>query len=129
MVDAIEVQNFALIERQYYEKAHFVNEKFLKKAEVSSSDCHIKINFGHTFTLFEGETAQDLKKAIVSRKTMPLSIRKQNVVQQIMGFGPCIKLPFHLSLQFAYRMVETVFITAKDTTKRYLTPKTGKQTG
>lgn len=126
MVDGIEVQNFALIEPEYYEKTHFLNEKFLKKAEISSSDCHIKINFGHTYTLFEGTSAQDLRKTIEKRKTIPHGVRKQNIIQQIMGFGPCMKLPIHLGLQFSYRIIENLYIGTKNTAKKYLTLKVRK---
>ncbi len=118
MVDAIEVQNFGLIEPQYFEKTHFINEKFLQKAEVSSSDSHIKMNFGHTFSLFDGETADDLRKAIQERKTIPLCIKKQNFIQQVFGWGPVIKLPIHITLQFTYRIAESIYIKTRDSIKR-----------
>lgn len=120
MVDAIEVQNFALIEPQYFEKTHFINEKFLQKAEVSSSDSHIKMNFGHTFSLFDGHTAQDLRTAIQKKKTIPLCIKKKNLVHQISGWGPIVKLPIHLTLQFTYRIVENIYVKTKETVKKHL---------
>lgn len=126
MIDAIEVQNFTLIEPQYFEKTHFINEKFLQKAEVSSSDCHIKINFGHTFSLFDGETADDLRNAIIEKKTIPLCIRKKSLAHQLLGFGPIVKLPIHITLQFTYRIVENLYIKTRNTIKRHFPSKQQK---
>ncbi len=125
-VDAIEVENFILIEPQYFEKTHYVNEKFLQKAEVSSSDCHIKMNFGHTYSLFDGNTADDLRKAILERKTTPLCTKKKNLIHQILGFGPLVKLPIHLTLQFTYRIIEGTYLKTKNTIRRYFPSKQQK---
>lgn len=126
MIDAIEVQNFTLIEPQYFEKTHFINEKFLQKAEVSSSDCHIKINFGHTFSLFDGETADDLRTAILERKTTPLCIRKKSLVHQLLGFGPVVKLPVHITLQFTYRIIEGAYVKTRNTIRKHFPSKQHK---
>lgn len=118
MVDGIEVHNFALIEPMYFEMARFVNEKFLKKAETGSSDCHIKMNFGGAYTLFEGETAEDFRKSIIERTTVPLCVKRKFAILQSLGFGPIIKLPIHLALQFTYRLVIRTYKLGKNMIKR-----------
>ena len=40
-------------------------------APMSASDAHSKYTFGYTWTEFEGRTAEDLRKAILSKKTIP----------------------------------------------------------
>lgn len=40
-------------------------------AATSASDAHSKYTFGYNWTEFEGRTAEDLRKAILSKKTVP----------------------------------------------------------
>jgi len=40
-------------------------------APISASDSHSKFTFGYTWTEFEGRSAEDLRKAILSKKTIP----------------------------------------------------------
>ena len=40
-------------------------------APISASDAHSKFTFGHAWTEFEGNTADDLRKAILHKKTVP----------------------------------------------------------
>lgn len=125
-VHGIEVENFSIMEDDFSEKANFMNEEFLKKARISSSDSHIKLNFGYSYTLFEGETAEDLKKAILEKTTVPVSIRhQQRFAHQLMGWGPIFKFPIHLSLQFSYRVLRSFF----NATKKLFQSNTGKHQG
>lgn len=113
-VHGIEVENFSIMEDDFSEKANFMNQEFLKKARISSSDSHIVLNFGHSYTLFEGSTAEELKKAILEKTTVPVSTkRQQRFVYQLMGWGPIFKFPIHLSIQFSYRVLRSVFNATK----------------
>lgn len=107
-IDGVEIENFSLIERDFGKKMRFVNTNLLKKAEIGSSDCHIVRNFGHAHTTFEGETAEDLRRAILEKKTKAVMTGQQRVIHQVMGWGPVIKLPVHLVLQRTYRIVIAV---------------------
>ncbi|MCL1811192.1 MAG: PHP domain-containing protein [Methanomassiliicoccaceae archaeon] len=40
-------------------------------APIASSDAHSKYTFGYSWTEFEGSTAEDLRKAILNKKTIP----------------------------------------------------------
>jgi predicted metal-dependent phosphoesterase TrpH len=40
-------------------------------APIGASDAHSKYTFGYAWTEFEGNTAEDLRKAILSKKTIP----------------------------------------------------------
>jgi hypothetical protein len=40
-------------------------------APIAASDAHSKYTFGYTWTEFEGRTAEDLRKAILQKKTVP----------------------------------------------------------
>ncbi len=50
-------------------KAKYVNRGLLLKAETGSSDAHIKEAIGVGYTLFEGKTAADLRRALEKRQT------------------------------------------------------------
>ena len=126
MIDGVEVENFQLIEPDFPNKATFINENFLQKARIGSSDCHIKMNFGHSYTLFDGQTAEDFRRAVEKRETRAKSSKQGNhaIINQIMGLGPIIKLPFHLILQFSYRILIDVVHTVKNTSRKtFKTPK------
>lgn len=53
-------------------KASALNKTLLGLAETGSSDAHIKEAIGRGYTLFEGKTTRDLKKAILSRQTQAM---------------------------------------------------------
>lgn len=96
MVDGIEVTNFTLFEKGYEPKARFINEKFLKKAEIGSSDAHIVPHIGTSFTYFEGSTIEDLKKAILEKKTAAyMNPRFYTTGDMIKNFTACVKIPFY----------------------------------
>jgi len=40
-------------------------------AQIAASDSHSKFTFGYTWTEFEGSTAEDLRKAILNKTTVP----------------------------------------------------------
>ena len=125
-VHGVEVENFSIMEDDFSEKANFMNGEFLKKARISSSDSHIKLNFGYSYTLFEGSTAEDLRKAILEKTTVPVSTkRQQRLAYQLMGWGPIFKFPIHLSLQFSYRVLKSIY----NTTKKLFKSNTKKHEG
>lgn len=41
---------------------------------MSASDAHSKYTFGYTWTEFEGSTADDLRRAILDKKTVPKGV-------------------------------------------------------
>jgi len=45
-----------------------------KWASLSASDAHSKYTFGYNWTEFEGSTAEDLRRAILSKKTVPKGV-------------------------------------------------------
>ncbi|PIR67601.1 hypothetical protein COZ97_02100 [bacterium CG_4_8_14_3_um_filter_33_28] len=67
--DAIEVLNSTPIGRISFEKCKRVNEKIFNLAEVAGSDAHIDKHVGMGVTLFPGKTKEDLRKAILEKKT------------------------------------------------------------
>ncbi len=114
MIDGVEIQNYSLIEPDFTKKANFINEEFTKKARISSSDAHVLMNFGYSYTLFEGETAEDLRKAIKSRTTIPVVTKPSSLLNQVANWGPFVKFPIHLSVKFLYRTGMSIFSTAKE---------------
>lgn len=113
MIHGLEVDNFSMIESDFHEKSEFINEIYLHTARISSSDAHILMNFGFNYTLFPGKTAQDLRNAILKRVTIPICTKKSLFLNQIIGWGPFLKLPIHLSLLFTYRVLRNIFHTTK----------------
>lgn len=129
MIDGVEVENFSIMESDFSEKSNFINETFLKKARISSSDAHIKRNFGNNYTLFEGETVEDLKKAILEKTTLPVSIKRGRFLEQLMGWGPTFKFPIHLTIQFTYRVGQDIFCFLKQAAKKPFKSNTKKNEG
>jgi len=74
-IDAIEtVDNTPTLADENF-VAHFWNSILLHKPETGSSDAHIKEAIGMGFTLFEGETKTDLRKAILNGQTKAIAKR------------------------------------------------------
>jgi len=50
-------------------KADYINQALLHRAETGSSDAHIKQAIGVGYTIFEGQTAEDFRKAFFKKET------------------------------------------------------------
>jgi predicted metal-dependent phosphoesterase TrpH len=71
-LDGFEVLNGGHPDRYSNAFAQKVMEKYPGKwAPIAASDAHSKFTFGYCWTEFEGNTADDLRKAILSKKTVP----------------------------------------------------------
>ncbi|MDR0334654.1 MAG: PHP domain-containing protein [Methanomassiliicoccaceae archaeon] len=71
-IDGIEVLNGGHIDKYSNRMASEVSKKYPGKwAEISSSDAHSASTFGYAWTEFEGNDANDLRKAILAQTTMP----------------------------------------------------------
>jgi len=73
--DALEVTNGTPVFGKANVKAKYFNRMLLLKPEVGGSDAHIFYAIGKGYTLFEGKTSQDLRKAIIGRQTQALKAR------------------------------------------------------
>ncbi|MEI7690450.1 MAG: PHP-associated domain-containing protein [bacterium] len=73
--DALEVTNGTPVFGKANVKAKYFNRMLLLKPEVGGSDAHIFYAIGKGYTLFEGKTSQDLRKAIIRRQTQALKAR------------------------------------------------------
>lgn len=74
-IDAIEVVNGTPVFNQSNVKSKYFNRLLMFKAEVGGSDAHILEAIGKGYTLFEGKTISDLKKAIKNRETQAFKAR------------------------------------------------------
>jgi len=71
-IDGIEVLNGGHIDKYSNRMASEVSKKYPGKwAEIASSDAHSVSTFGYAWTEFDGNCAEDLKKAILEKRTMP----------------------------------------------------------
>lgn len=70
--DGIEIVNGTPTLNDENIRAAALNKTVLGLAETGSSDAHIVEVVGHAYTLFEGKTAKDLKKALLSRQTQAI---------------------------------------------------------
>jgi len=70
--DGIEIVNGTPTLNDENISAAALNKTLLGLAETGSSDAHILEGVGRAYTLFEGKTAKDLKKAILSRQTQAM---------------------------------------------------------
>lgn len=93
-IDAIEVSTFSLFEADYYAKAHFLNAKLLHKAEVASSDCHVYWLLGNAYTLFEGHSADDLRRAILTKATAVFPGVQYTIFDRVSHRVASFKVPF-----------------------------------
>lgn len=73
--DALEIINGTPVFGKANVKAKYFNRMLLLKPEVGGSDAHIFYAVGKGYTLFEGKTALDLRKAITGRQTQALKAR------------------------------------------------------
>jgi predicted metal-dependent phosphoesterase TrpH len=67
--DGIEVVNATPTMEDENIRASALNKTLLGLAETGSSDAHIKEAVGRGYTLYEGKTAKDLRRAILRRQT------------------------------------------------------------
>ncbi len=107
--DGMEVGNGTFAARLSVGKAIELNQKRYHLAEVGGSDAHFLAAVGTAYTLFPGSTAEDLRRAILARKTRavtgrhpgPLEIglgqllrqtwRGLTVTPRTLGWGPTAK--------------------------------------
>ena len=73
--DALETVNATPLMGDENLRAKYLNRLLLFRAETGSSDAHILDAIGKGFTLFEGKTAADLKKAILDFQTQSMNER------------------------------------------------------
>lgn len=92
-VDAIEAVNFTLFKSNFTKKVHEHADLF-KKAFVGGSDAHIPSHVGIGHTTFPGETIEDLRLAILLKKTKEHQIRDFNFWDLITHHTSVIKIPF-----------------------------------
>ena len=69
--DAVEIVNATPFVTAVKEgrRAKYLNRKLLLKAEVGGSDAHTKEGVGVAYTIYEGKTAEDLKKCLKEGRT------------------------------------------------------------
>lgn len=67
--DAVEIVNATPTLNDENLKAKYINRALLFHAETGSSDAHIKEAIGMGYTLFDGKTAADLRRALVKGQT------------------------------------------------------------
>ncbi|MEI6266791.1 MAG: PHP-associated domain-containing protein [bacterium] len=72
-LDGIETVNGIPTYEQENLKAKYINQLLLFEAEVGGSDAHILESIGKGFTIFEGQTASDLKEAILDSQTQSMN--------------------------------------------------------
>jgi len=71
-IDGIEVLNGGHIDKYSNRMASEVSKKYPGRwAEIASSDAHSVSTFGYAWTEFEGKDADDLRKAILEKTTVP----------------------------------------------------------
>ncbi|MEK7096442.1 MAG: CehA/McbA family metallohydrolase [Patescibacteria group bacterium] len=68
-IDAVEVINATPTSSNENFASRFLNETIVHKAESGGSDAHILEGIGQGYTVFEGKTVFDLKKAILLHQT------------------------------------------------------------
>jgi hypothetical protein len=69
--DGIETLNATITCAISNHRAKKINEKY-KLAETGGSDAHFLISIGSGLTLFHGRTAEDLRRSILERTTVPM---------------------------------------------------------
>lgn len=74
-LDAVEIVNATPTLTNENIKAGFFNKTLLLRGETGSSDAHILDAIGKGYTLFEGKSAHDLKKALLLDQTKAASSR------------------------------------------------------
>jgi len=74
-LDGVEIVNATPTLRDENLKAATLNKTLLGLAETGSSDAHILEAIGKGYTLYEGETASDLKTALINHQTQAMYTR------------------------------------------------------
>lgn len=103
--DGIEILNSMLQGRLSLKRNKRVNEKVFNLAPVAGSDAHIEKHIGMSVTLFPGKTKEDLKKAIIERKTKPVGdfitgmehveVIRKNILKMGKSAGKKLLKPYH----------------------------------
>ncbi len=75
LFDAVEVINATPTLGHENYLADIFNKTIVHSAETGSSDAHTKKAIGHGYTLFEGKTKEDLKKALKRAQTKAMYVR------------------------------------------------------
>jgi len=71
-IDAIEIVNATPTLSEDNVRASILNKTLLFNAEVGNSDAHILAAIGMGYTLFEGKTAKEYRKAVLQHQTRAL---------------------------------------------------------
>jgi hypothetical protein len=74
-LDAMEIVNATPTLSEENLRARFINSTILFLGETGSSDAHILDAIGKGYTLFEGKTASDLKRDLLSHQTKAMRSR------------------------------------------------------
>lgn len=101
-IDAVEEINATPSLSRENLQAGFVNNTLLFKAEIGSSDAHIKDIIGKGTTLYKGKSAADLAKSIKNYQTKAVSVHKG--ISSMLRYG-IFFLPKGLKILF-YTMFE-----------------------
>lgn len=103
--DGIETFNSMPVGRFSSKKSKEINERVFNLAEVAGSDSHIADHLGMGITLFPGRTKEDLKRAIMERKTKvsggfvsgkgQMKIIGKNIAKRTKSAGKKILKPYY----------------------------------
>lgn len=103
--DAIEALNATPIGKLSFNRCKRVNKNVFNMAEVAGSDAHIEDHIGMGITLFSGKTKDDLKKAILEKKTSitgdfisnmeHAKVIRRNILRISKNTGKKILKPYH----------------------------------
>ena len=107
--DGIEVGNGTFAARMSVKKAIRLNQERYHLAEVGGSDAHFLVAVGSAYTLFPGSTAEDLRRAILDKRSKAASGRQPSLLEigpgqvtrqmwrgitvtpRTLGWGPTVK--------------------------------------
>lgn len=113
MIDGVEVENFTLSEPDFEAKARFFNEKIMKKAIIGASDAHLVGHVGLSYTLFEGHTAEDLRKAILSGQTQAGFVRTAHLVDLVLYWWASVRVPFFFFYEKFYEFFKATYFIVR----------------
>lgn len=109
--DGIEVVNGSIAGRVTQDKTLRLNKTRYRLAETGSSDAHFLASIGKSYTIFNGKSAEDLRKCLEAKKTRADGAQvelgkiglRQIVAQQFKSFviapGRTIRKPFQRFLK------------------------------
>ncbi|MFA5055130.1 MAG: PHP domain-containing protein [Dehalococcoidia bacterium] len=86
--DGIETMNATIMGSISNHRAKKINEKY-KLAETGGSDAHFLISIGSGLTLFPGRTAEDFRRSILERTTIPMKGHTPSYFE--IGIGQILK--------------------------------------